>query len=123
MEAGKGYLADASRMALYRHHRIASRKNRFTTAFGESARLLYQIGENRENFLTIGEEAVLHSETRLGGIEDAETEEIEPSSSLPLPFQAFQPMDLALDLPLAESAGNTPQQWPRNPAVRSWRNG
>ena len=44
---------------------------RFTTAFGESARLLEQIGESREDFLTIGEEAVLQIETRLGGMKDS----------------------------------------------------
>ena len=42
----------------------------------------------------------MHNETRLGGIEDAETEEVKPSPSIHLPFQAFQPIDLALDLSL-----------------------
>ena len=73
---------------------------RFTTAFGESACLLEQIGESSEDFLTIGEQAVLHSETKLSGREEAEAEEVKPSPSIHLPFQAFKPIDLALDLSL-----------------------
>jgi hypothetical protein len=72
----------------------------FTTDFGESARLLEQIGESREDFLTIGEQGVLHSETKLSGIEDAETEEVKPSPSVHLPFQAFKPIDLPFNLSL-----------------------
>ena len=45
----------------------------------------------------------MHNKTRLGvgGREDAETEEVKPSPSIHLPFQAFQPIDLAFDLSLA----------------------
>ena len=74
--------------------------NRFTTAFGESARLLEPFGEDREDFLTIGEQAVLHSQTELSGREDSESEEVKPSPSIHVPFQAFQAIDLALDLSL-----------------------
>lgn len=59
-----------------------------------------RVGESRKNFSTIGEEAVSHSETRLGGMEDSETEEVELSPSIHLPFQTFEPIDLAFDLPL-----------------------
>jgi len=62
--------------------------------------LLEQFSEDREDFLTIGEQAVLYSETKLSGIEDSETEEVKPSPSILLPFQAFQAIDLALDLSL-----------------------
>ncbi len=48
----------------------------------------------------IAEQEVLHSESGLGGIEDAKTEEVKPGPSIHLPFQAFQPIDLPFDLPL-----------------------
>jgi hypothetical protein len=53
----------------------------------------------------MGEEAVSHIETRLGGMEDAETEEVKLSLSIHLPFQTFEPIDLAFDLPLAPGQG------------------
>src|SRR5438270_5779018 len=64
-----------------------------------------RLGESRENFLTIGEEAVLHSETRLGGMEDSKTKEVKASSSIHLPFNTLEPIDLAFDLPLAPRQG------------------
>ena len=53
----------------------------------------------------IGKQEVLHSESRLGGIEDAKPEEVKPGPSIHLPFQAFQAIDLALDLSLAPRQG------------------
>ena len=34
-------------------------------------------------------------------MQDSETQEVKPSSSIHLPFQTLEPIDLALDLPLA----------------------
>ena len=47
----------------------------------------------------------MHSETRLGGMEDAEAEEVKLSPSIHLSFQAFEPIDLTFDLPLAPRQG------------------
>ena len=47
----------------------------------------------------------MHSETRLGGMEDAEAEEVKLSPSIHRSFQAFEPIDLTFDLPLAPRQG------------------
>ena len=62
--------------------------------------MLEQIGESREDFLPIGEQAVLQSGTKLSGMENSETKEVKPSPPIHLPFQTFKPIDLALDLSL-----------------------
>jgi hypothetical protein len=46
-----------------------------------------------------------HIETRLCGMEDAETEEVKPSPSIHLPFNTLEPIDLAFDLTLAPRQG------------------
>jgi hypothetical protein len=56
--------------------------------------------ERRKNFSTMGGEAVVHIETKLGDIEDAETKEVKLSPPIHLPFQAFQSVDLAFRLTL-----------------------
>ena len=61
----------------------------------------HRVGESRKNFPTHGKEAVSQQETKLGGMEDAEAKEVKPRPSIHLPFQAFEAIDLAFDLPLA----------------------
>jgi hypothetical protein len=58
------------------------------------------LGKSRKNFSTMGEEAAEYIETKLGDIEDAETKEVKLSSSIHLPFNTFEPIDLTFDLPL-----------------------
>src|SRR5713226_3771666 len=53
----------------------------------------------------IGEKAVLHIETRLGGMEDSEAEEVKSGTSILLSFEAFEPIDLTFDWTLAPRQG------------------
>jgi hypothetical protein len=64
-----------------------------------------ELDESRKPLPTIEEEAVSHQETKLGGMEDPQAKEIKLSPSIHLPFQAFQPIDLAFDLSLAPGEG------------------
>jgi hypothetical protein len=47
-----------------------------------------------------GQSSVSYGKTRLGDMEDAETEEVKLSPSIHLPFQAFEPIDVPFNLTL-----------------------
>jgi len=47
------------------------------------------------DFLTSGKAVIWNIETKLGGMENSETEEVKPSPSIHLPFETFEPIDLA----------------------------
>jgi hypothetical protein len=58
------------------------------------------LDKRRKNYPSMGEEAAVHIETKLGDIEDAETKEVKLSPSIHLPFNTFKPIDLPFDLAL-----------------------
>src|SRR5215471_11792803 len=51
------------------------------------------------------EDAVWRSESTLGSMQDTQSEEVKFRPTRPLSFQAFEPIDLAFDLPLIPSQG------------------